>query len=156
MPLPITSDAFGNGQAIARKYTGDGEDISPPMHWSGVPEAARSVSLIVDDTDAPHGRFVHWLIYNIPAEISDLPEGVSSKASQFAAAAMEGQNSFETIGYRGPAPPRGHGRHHYHFHLYAPDQPLQVKPGLDKQALLAAMAGHILDEGEIVATYERP
>jgi len=158
MCLQITSEAFRPGQLIARKYTGDGEDISPPLHISGVPKQARELAMIVDDPDAPRDEpFVHWVMYKIPAHQSDLPEAISLDAkADSPAGAVQGKNSFGKIGYGGPAPPKGHGTHHYHFHVYALDQPLNVKGGLDKKALLAAMSGHIIDEGEVIGTYERP
>src|SRR5207249_4461685 len=116
---------------------------------------ARELALIVDDPDAPRDEpFVHWVMYNIPAEQSDLPEAIKGKFES-PGGAMQGKNSFGKIGYGGPAPPPGHGTHHYHFHLYALDQPLQTKGALDKKALLAAISGHVIDEGEIIATYER-
>jgi Raf kinase inhibitor-like YbhB/YbcL family protein len=157
MSLQITSDAFSDGGPIPQKFTGDGDDLSPPLHISGVPKQAKELALIVDDPDAPRDEpFVHWVMYGIPADQSDLPEAIASGAKlRSPPGAMQGTNSFGKIGYGGPAPPKGHGEHHYHFHLYALDQPLKAQGGLDKKGLLAAMSGHVIDEGETVGTCQR-
>ena len=127
------------------------------FRWSGVPKQAKELALIVDDPDAPRPEpFVHWVVYKIPAEQSALPGGVTNDAKlKTPAGAVQGTNSFRKIGYGGPAPRSGHGMHHYHFHLYTLDKPLEVQGGLDKKALLAAMSVHVLDDGELVASYER-
>jgi Raf kinase inhibitor-like YbhB/YbcL family protein len=158
MSIQVTSKAFESGQPIPPKYTADGENLSPALRWDGAPEGTRELALIVDDPDAPRPEpFVHWVIYKIPADAAGLPEGIPHGLKVATpAGAMQGTNSFGNIGYDGPAPPPGHGTHHYHFRLYALDQPLNLKGGLDKQALLRDMSGHILDEGELVGTYERP
>jgi Raf kinase inhibitor-like YbhB/YbcL family protein len=157
MSIQITSDAFAPGATIPTRYTGEGDDVSPPLKWSGVPDQAKELALIVDDPDAPQKEpFVHWVMYKIPANAKGLPEGVAPSAKTLSPpSALQGKSSFRKIGYGGPMPPRGHGTHHYHFKLYALDQPLTVRDGLDKTALLAAMSGHILDQGELVGTYER-
>src|SRR5205823_11908781 len=157
MSLQITSEAFRPEQPIPRKYTADGQDLSPPLHITGIPKQARELALIVDDPDAPRDEpFVHWVMYKIPADQTDLPEAISPAAKPDSpAGAIQGKNSFGKIGYGGPAPPPGHGTHHYRFHFYALDEPLEVKAALDNKALIAAMAGNILDEGELVGTYER-
>ena len=160
MSLAILSSAFSNGQVIPRKHTGDGEDLSPPLAWSGVPEGAKELALICDDPDAPTPEpWVHWLIYKIPPTVQELPEGVPASPSvEKPFTALQGRNSWpsgQNVGYRGPAPPRGHGVHHYHFKLYALSSALALKPGADKRALLAAMAGQVLAEAEIVGTYKR-
>ena len=147
--LTITSTAFAAGQPVPKKYTGDGEDKSPPLSWSGVPAAAKELALIVDDPDAPTDEpWVHWVIYKIPASAKGLAEGDPAGAPQ-------GKNSFDNVGYGGPSPPPGHGTHHYHFKLYALGAPLAVQGGLDKKALLSAMSGHIIAQGELIGTYER-
>ena len=157
MSITITSEAFRNNSPIAGRYTADGEDRSPPLAWAKLPAQAKELALIVDDPDAPTPEpFVHWVIYKIPANVPGLPEGIPRERKLGnPPGALQGKNSFGKIGYGGPAPPRGHGVHHYHFHLYALDKPLAVEPGLDNKSLLAAMHGHILDEGESVGTYER-
>lgn len=157
MKLSIESAAFAEGQPIPRKHTGDGEDVSPALSWSGVPAGAKELALICDDPDAPTPQpWVHWVIYQIPADAKGLPEGVAAKAEPTAAAgAIQGKNSWGGVGYRGPAPPRGHGVHHYHFKLYALSDALGLKAGADKKALLTAMKGRIAAQGELVGTYQR-
>jgi Raf kinase inhibitor-like YbhB/YbcL family protein len=158
MSLTVQCPAFTEGQPIPRRHTGDGEDLSPPLTWSSLPSGTRQLSLIVDDPDAPTDEpWVHWVIYNLSPEPGGIAEGVrrDPRPAQPGGAA-QGVNSWKTTGYRGPAPPRGHGVHHYHFKLYALDAPLGLEPGLDKRGLMNAMSGHILGQGELVGTYERP
>jgi Raf kinase inhibitor-like YbhB/YbcL family protein len=158
MSIELSSNAFPAGQTIPPKYSGDGENCSPPLNWAGLPKGTRELALIVDDPDAPRAEpFVHWVIYKIPADASGLVETRASHAETAKSLhnALQGQNSRGEFGYTGPMPPPGHGTHHYHFHLYALDQPLNVDAGLDKRALLSAMAGHILEETDMVGTYER-
>jgi Raf kinase inhibitor-like YbhB/YbcL family protein len=160
MAIEIRSAAFADGEPIPKKYTEDGEDLSPPLRWSGVPQQAVQLALVCDDPDAPRPEpWVHWLLYAIPATVSELPEGLDTAATlaDFHSA-HQGKNSWpsgRTIGYRGPAPPPGHGTHHYHFKLYALDKRLDLAAGADKAALLAAIDGHIVAEGELVGTYKR-
>lgn len=157
MSLAIRSSAFEPGHAIPRRHTGDGEDISPPLSWSGVPEGTAELALIVDDPDAPTAEpWVHWILTGIPASVSGLPEGFHGASVPTGHAGLvQGKNSWGTIGYRGPAPPRGHGVHHYHFRLYALDTPLGLAPGSDKAAVVRAIDGHGLAQAEIVGTYRR-
>jgi Raf kinase inhibitor-like YbhB/YbcL family protein len=145
MAFSLKSPAFGNGQAIPRKYTGDGEDVSPPLAWSGPPAGAKSFVLVVEDPDAPSGTFRHWGICNLTG--THLPEGASGTAAT---------NDFGERGYRGPAPPRGHGVHHYHFRLFALDvETLAVPPHAKVADLRKAAEGHILGEAELIGTYVR-
>jgi Raf kinase inhibitor-like YbhB/YbcL family protein len=157
MKITLTSTAFAHNQPIPRRHTGDGEDRSPPLSWSGVPERTRELALICDDPDAPTPQpWVHWVIYKIPATATALPEGIPAAAALTSpAGALQGKNTWGTIGYRGPAPPRGHGVHHYHFRLYALAAPLEAPPGLEKEALLAKMKDLVLAEGELIGTYQR-
>jgi Raf kinase inhibitor-like YbhB/YbcL family protein len=157
MSIQIRSEAFSPGSTIPIRYTADGDDVSPPLRWSGVPENTKELALIVEDPDAPQPTpFVHWVMYKIPADTDGLSEGVPTRAHpDSAAGSVQGATSFKKIGYGGPAPPRGHGTHHYHFRLFALDEPLTVQGELDKQSLLAAMSGHVLDQGDLVGTYER-
>lgn len=149
MAIRISSPAFEAGGTIPRRHTGEGEDLSPPLEWSGVPEETRELALICDDPDAPMPEpFVHWVVYKIPADKSGLPEGSAQGA-------LEGRNSFGNMGYGGPMPPEGHGTHHYHFKVYALGTQLDLAPGLSKEHLLAAMEDHVLEEGELIGTYER-
>src|SRR3954471_728816 len=157
MTMTLRSEAFEDGSTIPRRHTEDDEDLSPPLRWSGLPEGARELALIVDDPDAPRAEpWVHWVLYKIPADVQTLTEGLpQSPTLAGRAGARQGKNSWGTDGYRGPAPPKGHGTHHYHFRLYALDAPLRAAQVLDKAGLLRAMQGHVLAEAELVGTYER-
>jgi Raf kinase inhibitor-like YbhB/YbcL family protein len=158
MSITLQSPAFKQHQPIPRKHTGDGDDVSPELSWTGVPPVAVELALIVDDPDAPTPEpWVHWVLYRIPSKIARLDEHVLPVLHVTQpAGALQGKNSWpKGIGYRGPAPPQGHGVHHYHFKLYALNTPLALEPGADKSALLAAMKGHIVAEGELVGMYQR-
>ena len=155
--VKVTSTAFAHGQPIPAKHTADGEDVSPPLAWSGLPEGTKELALICDDPDAPGGTWVHWVIYKIPAAAKGLPEGFAREARpKEPANVVQGCNSWsagENVGYRGPSPPSG--EHHYHFKLYALDSALDLEPGLDKASLLGAMEGHVLASGELMGTYRK-
>lgn len=163
MALILSSRAFADGAPIPVRYTGDGADCSPPLAWTGQPDGTRSLALIVQDPDAPGPQvWVHWLIWNIPTTAQGLEESVPRREHpgnprQHLCQAVQGRNSWQSDnrGYRGPAPPRGHSIHHYHFHLYALDKVLTLPPGSGLELLLAAMSGHILAESLLVGTYER-
>jgi Raf kinase inhibitor-like YbhB/YbcL family protein len=157
MGMTLQSDAFAEGRAIPRRYTEDGEDLSPPLTWSGQPDGTRELALIVDDPDAPRDEpWVHWVVCKIPADVRTLTEGIPQAPTlDIPRGAKQGKNSWGTDGYRGPAPPKGHGMHHYHFRLYALDAPIAAAQGVDKAGLLGAMQGHVLGEAELVGTYER-
>jgi Raf kinase inhibitor-like YbhB/YbcL family protein len=149
MAIEVSSPAFEPGGAIPRKHTGEGEDVSPALTWTGVPDETKEIALICDDPDAPTpAPWVHWVVYKIPADRTGLPEGDTQGA-------LEGKNDFGGTGYGGPMPPRGHGVHRYHFKVYALDTELEVAAGLTKERLLEAMEGHVLAEGELIGTYER-
>lgn len=156
MSLILSSTAFKNGGEIPSKYTCEGEDISPPLRWTGVPEATRSLVLIVDDPDAPDPKepkmtWVHWVLYNLPSNISTLPEDVLS--TKLPPGAAEGLNDWKRAGYGGPCPPIG--RHRYFHKLYALDKVLK---GLDipaKANVLSAMEGHIIAQTLLVGTYQK-
>ncbi len=159
--MRLSSTAFKSGQAIAKKHTGDGEDVSPTLTWDDPPAGTRSFALICDDPDAPSQQpWVHWVIYAMDANVRSLPEGIPAGKATITKpfAAKQGRNSWGsgvTIGYRGPQPPPGHGTHHYHFRLYALDTQLDLEAGATKDQLLAAIKGHVVGEGELVGTYER-
>jgi Raf kinase inhibitor-like YbhB/YbcL family protein len=153
--LEISSPAFQADSAIPAKYTCQDEDSSPALTWTGVPQGAQSLALIVDDPDAPGGTWVHWVVYNLPADSSGLAEGASQgNASIFnlPSGALQGSTSFNRSDYGGPCPPSG--QHHYYFKLYALDIQLE-SAGLDKTALLKAMEGHILAQGELIGLYQK-
>ena len=160
MSIRLVSSAFSDGEMVPLPYTGDGEDVSPPLEWSNVPAETQSLALICDDPDAPSPEpWVHWVIYDLPAGLTALPQGIEpSELPNEPVGAAQGQNSWntgQTIGYRGPAPPAGHGVHHYHFRLYALDQKLQLPPAADRQTLQQAMEGHVLAVGQLTGTYQR-
>lgn len=149
--------AFEAGAKIPPRHTGDGDDVSPALSWSEPPAGTKELALVVDDPDAPSPEpWVHWVLYKIPAKLHELPEGIPpARSVTKPAGLLQGKNSWGSIGWRGPSPPRGHGVHHYHFKLYALDAPMPDKAGLEKQSLLQAMKGHVLGETEIVGTYQR-
>lgn len=156
MALTIESPAFPHRGAIPSKYTCEGDDISPPLKWSGVPQGAKSLVLIVDDPDAPDPAaprmtWVHWVLYNLPPTTSGLPEGVSS--AQLPPGTKEGLNDWKRTGYGGPCPPIG--RHRYFFKLYALDTGLPDLGHPTKADLEKAMAGHILEHAELIGTYQK-
>ncbi len=157
MTIVVTSSAFEQGQPIPRKYTGEGEDISPPLAWTGLPEGTKELALIVDDPDAPISEpFVHWLMYKIPPDTTELPEWIpNTEKLSTPPGAIQCKNMMGNYGYGGPMPPKGHGVHHYHFKLYALNTTLIVRPNLTKKALLAAMKNHVLAQGELIGTYQR-
>lgn len=152
MVFNLSSPAFNQGAAIPRKYTCDGEDLSPPLQWTEPPADTRSLALISDDPDAPVGTWVHWVVYNLPAGIRSLPEG-ASPAAGLPQGGVHGQNSWRRLEYGGPCPPSG--THRYFFKLYALDITLELGPGAGKKELLGAMEGHVLAQAELMGTYSR-
>lgn len=159
MTIRLESSAFGDNQSIPKKYTGDGDDVSPPITWGELPADTRELALICDDPDAPTAEpWVHWVIYNVPPDAGHLPENVPPQPKlDSLGGALQGVNSWtsgRTVGYRGPAPPPGK-IHRYRFHLYALDAPLEAAGELDKNALLRAMQGHVVGEGLLRGTYRR-
>jgi Raf kinase inhibitor-like YbhB/YbcL family protein len=153
MSIQLSSPAFQEGETIPRQYTGDGKDTSPPLRWGEPPEGTRSFALVCDDPDAPRGTWTHWLLFNLPPDRRELPEGVPAKET-LDGGASQGKNDFGNIGYGGPAPPAGKP-HRYYFRLYALDTQLDLPAGASRQQLLAAMKGHILAEGQLMGRYGR-
>jgi Raf kinase inhibitor-like YbhB/YbcL family protein len=153
MKIELSSAAFGEGANIPKQYTGDGRDASPPLRWSDPPQGTTSFALIGDDPDAPRGTWVHWVLFNLPAEQRELQEAVPAQ-EVLASGAKQGQNDFGKIGYGGPAPPPGKP-HRYFFKLYALDTPLDLAPGATKDQLVTAMKGHVLAEGQLMGRYGR-
>jgi Raf kinase inhibitor-like YbhB/YbcL family protein len=156
--MKISSSAFSQNGKIPRKYTADGENISPPLEWSGVPEGTGQLALILHDPDAPllHG-FTHWVLYGISSSSKGLSESMRPDVS-----IIEGKNSAGELGYMGPAPPKGDGPHHYFFWLYALDNKMpRLDPGMTSDQLIAAMEAHVLgpafpkEQTRLVGTYER-
>jgi len=149
----LTSPSFGPGQPIPDRYTCQGEDNSPELQWSGAPAQARSFVLIMDDPDAPAGTWVHWVLYDLPANQTHLPS--LSKGSGQLSAGLQGRNSFKRVGYGGPCPPPGHP-HRYFFRLYALSVPaLGLPQGATRQQIDAAMHGKVLAETELMGVYGR-
>jgi Raf kinase inhibitor-like YbhB/YbcL family protein len=153
-PLRIASDAFEDGKSIPRKYTCDGADRSPPLHWEGIPEGTNALALVVDDPDAPSGTWTHWLLYNMPPATQALGEGVPTTAS-LGDGSRQGTNDFGKIGYGGPCPPPG-SAHRYEFKLYALSNPIELEPGARRDAVLNAIQKQkIVAEAELAGSYGR-
>ncbi len=154
MTMRLTSTSFDHEHEIPAKHTCEGADVSPPLHWSGVPSGTRSLALIVDDPDAPDPRapkttWVHWVVYDLPPSTTSLAEGVAA----LPAGAREGKNDWKATGYRGPCPPIG--RHRYFHKLYALDAVLPDLHEPDKAAVERAMKGHVLAEATLMGTYAK-
>jgi Raf kinase inhibitor-like YbhB/YbcL family protein len=150
--MQLTSSAFEQGGRIPAKYTGEAENVSPALAWSGAPEAARSFAVVCHDPDAPlvskgsYG-YVHWVLYNIPASVTSLAEGAQGYTS--------GLSDFGKPGYGGPMPPNGHGTHHYYFWVFALNEELNLEPGLTLWQLLEKIEPHTLGMNRLVGTYSR-
>ena len=152
MSFQITSAAFAEGAAIPRRFTGQGDDISPPLAWDHAPAGTRSFALVCDDPDAPAGTWIHWVVYDIPADTTSLPEAVAAER-KLASGAVQGTNSWGRLGYGGPMPPSG--THRYFFKIYALDTELDLEPGQTRKTLLEAMKGHVLAEAQLMGRYTR-
>jgi len=154
MEMIITSSAFAHNGKIPKHVTCEGQDVSPPLLWSGIPAGAKSLVLIVDDPDAPDPAaprmtWVHWLLYNLPADCAGLPEAVKVLPE----GTLEGLNDWKRTGYGGPCPPIG--RHRYFHKLYALDAVLPEMQKPDKRQLEQAMQGHIMAEAQLLGTYQK-
>jgi Raf kinase inhibitor-like YbhB/YbcL family protein len=147
LEIRLISSAFTDGEMIPKKYTCDAENVSPPLSWSDIPEGTESLALIVDDPDAPAGTWVHWILYDIPADQNGLSEGVQGVG-------IEGTNNFGDIGYGGPCPPKGPA-HRYFFKIYTLATTLELDAGESKENLERAMEGHILAQGQLMGQYQR-
>ncbi|HEY9730179.1 MAG TPA: YbhB/YbcL family Raf kinase inhibitor-like protein [Chroococcales cyanobacterium] len=150
--MKLESTAFTANGMIPFLYTCDGQDISPLLSWDSPPTGTQSLALIVDDPDAPGQTFVHWVVYDIPPEIRQLPQSVPSEPT-LSGGGTQGKNDFGKLGYGGPCPPSG--IHRYFFKLYALDRELELKSGATKAQLEAAMSGHILATAELIGRYAR-
>jgi Raf kinase inhibitor-like YbhB/YbcL family protein len=153
MTMQLTSSAFAEGGEIPAKYTCDDKNISPPLSWTGTPSGTKSIALIADDPDAPAGTWVHWVLFDAPAETKELAQDLP-KTQHLPGGAKQGLNDFKHLGYGGPCPPPGKA-HRYFFKVYALDAPLGLKPGATKHEVERAMAKHILAEGQLMGTYKR-
>ncbi|MFJ3309766.1 YbhB/YbcL family Raf kinase inhibitor-like protein [Streptomyces sp. NPDC086549] len=147
--IAVTSSAFTEGGTIPRRHTCDGEDVSPPLAFSGVPADAGGLALVVEDPDAPHGTFTHWLMWDIGPHTTELAAG------QVPPGATQGRNGFRKTGYGGPCPPRGDKPHHYVFSVYATDRPLDLTAGATPDGIRRALAGHTLATGTLTGRYGR-
>lgn len=146
--LSISSPAFKHHGRIPERHTGDDEDVSPPLEFAGVPDGTKALAVVVHDPDAPLvDGFTHWVAYGIPADATGLPEGAEDQV-------VFGKNSFGNTRYNGPAPPPGHGVHHYYFWVYALDDDLDLESGLDRRALLERIEDHVIEQARMVGTYE--
>jgi Raf kinase inhibitor-like YbhB/YbcL family protein len=150
--IRVSSPAFREGGMIPQRYTCDGDDVSPPLSWEAVPEGTKSIALIADDPDAPGGTFVHWVVYDLPADLEGLPENLP-RDKGFPVGGEQGVNSTNEIGYMGLCPPSG--THRYFFRVYALDEKLNLPAGETKARLLEAMKGHILGQGQLMGRYKR-
>ncbi len=160
-PMTLTSTAFTGGSRIPQEHTGDGQDVSPPLAWTGAPESTREFALICDDPDAPSaknprpaGPWVHWVIYKIPAGTDKLDAAIPPAADH--AGLRQGKNDFGKTGYGGPGPPKGSGPHRYFFRLFALDAEVKLDVAEPtKQQLLDAIRPHVIAEGQLIGVYER-
>jgi Raf kinase inhibitor-like YbhB/YbcL family protein len=145
--LKLTSPAFKHHERIPDKYTGDAQDVSPPLEWTGVPHGTKAFAVVLHDPDAPLvDGFTHWVLYGISGDASGLPEGGGDGLK-------EGLNSVGSPGYMGPAPPPNHGTHHYYFWVYALDDDIDLGPGLDRRALLDRIEDHVIEQARLVGTF---
>ncbi|MCS7251749.1 MAG: YbhB/YbcL family Raf kinase inhibitor-like protein [Anaerolineae bacterium] len=151
--LNLRSPAFAEGEIIPREYTCDGADRSPPLRWDPSPPGTQSLVLIMDDPDAPRGRFVHWVLYAIPPDRTELTEGLPPQPS-IEGVGRQGRNDFGRLGYGGPCPPSGPA-HRYQFTLYALDVALELPPGARHGEVEAALSGHVLAVGRLTGRYGR-
>ncbi len=153
-PLALSSSSLVEGQPADKRHTCDGADLSPPLAWSGAPAGTASFALLVDDPDAPSGTFTHWLLWALASTRTSLPEGVA-KDPEVAGLGRQGLNGFGKVGYSGPCPPAG-ALHHYRFTLYALSAAPDLPAGTTKRSELeAAIAGKILAQATLTATYTR-
>lgn len=153
MAFVLKSPDFANGATIPRQFTCDGADRSPTLQWSDLPGGTRSLALIVEDPDAPRGTFVHWVLYNLPAEPPEITAG-TPRQTELPNGARQGRNDFRRVGYGGPCPPQG-STHRYFFRLYALDAPVGLTPGATASELRSAMQGHVIGQAELMGTYGR-
>lgn len=153
MAFEIKSSAFSQGQPIPKNHTCEGSDLSIPLRWTDPPAGTKSFALIADDPDAPMGTWVHWVVYDLPAEARELTEDIS-KEETLRDGTKQGLNDFRRVGYGGPCPPPGKP-HRYFFKLYALDKKLGLAPRATKPQILDAMKDHVLAEAQVMGTYKR-
>jgi Raf kinase inhibitor-like YbhB/YbcL family protein len=151
--LIVTSRAFLEGAPVPRGCTCDGEDLSPELAWTGTPPDTASIAVIVEDPDAPGGVFIHWVLFNLPAERAGLLSGIP-RGPLLPDGSGQGVNSFGRTAYSGPCPPKGQ-RHRYFFRVFALDREVTIRGGATAGQLRSAMEGHVLAEGHLMGTYQR-
>jgi Raf kinase inhibitor-like YbhB/YbcL family protein len=151
--MELSSSAFKSGQTIPQRYTCEGADVSPPLNWHGTPSETQALVLICDDPDAPRRPFAHWVLYDLPATVTQLEEDVPRDA-RLAWGGVQGRNSSGKVGYVGPCPPRGPA-HHYYFRLYALDEALGLSAGATREQVVDRMEGHILGRAELLGLVAR-
>jgi Raf kinase inhibitor-like YbhB/YbcL family protein len=150
--LRLTSPAFAHDAPLPVRFTADGEDVSPPLSWTGVPEGTRELVLICDDPDAEEGVFTHWVVYGILPDAGELPEGLPDDAVvDEPVSLVQGLNEFDDIGWRGPEPDEDAGPHRLFFRLFALDAELDLSPGITRTELRRATKDHVLAIAELVA-----
>jgi hypothetical protein len=149
--IELKSDAFAAGDSIPKKYTCDGEDVSPRISWGKAPEGTKEFALICDDPDAPGGNWVHWVLFGLSPRVVFVSENMPREEM---VSVKQGKNSFGKIGYNGPCPPKGPA-HRYYFRLYALDKKLELKQGATKDEIMKAIKGHIIAKGELMGRYGR-
>lgn len=152
----VASAAIEDGGTVPAKYTADGENVSPPLSVSELPAETETLAVIVDDPDAPGGTFVHWLLWNVPGDTTEIPEALPQRTQlEQLGGALQGTNGFGEVGYRGPAPPKGDGPHTYRFTVHAVDAELSVVAEAKRPALSSALEGATVGSARLTATYER-
>lgn len=157
MTFELRSKSFPPNGKIPPRFTGEGEDDSPELEWHNVPSGTEELALLCEDPDAPgKDPWVHWVAFGLDPSHGKIPAGESQKPPEERTAMfVEGQNSWDRVGYGGPLPPPGHGPHRYIFTLYALDRPLDLKPGATKNEMLSALHGHVIGEAKLTGTYAR-
>ncbi len=151
--MQISTNSFPTEGTIPKKFTCDAQDVSPALAWTGAPRNTKAFALIADDPDAPVGTWTHWLIWNIPAGVHQLAEGIA-KSPQLPDGSRQGKNDFKKVGYNGPCPPPGKP-HRYYFKLFALDGSIDTKAGAAREELEAAMKGHVVAAAEVMGRYGR-
>ncbi len=151
--ISISTEAFKDGEEIPKKYTCWGSDTSPPLSWTGIPRETKSIVIVMEDPDAGKGTLVHWILFNVPPTMENLPEAIP-KSENFPNGSRQGRTDFNEIGYGGPCPPPGKV-HRYYFKIYALDKMLDLLPGSSIRQIYESIEGHIIAKGDIVGMFGR-
>lgn len=157
MAIAVVSDALDGAGSLFRRYTGQGEDVSPPLRWSQVPQGVKQLAVLMEEeVHNGHEPWTHWLLYNVPPNVRSLPEAVGPEAQPGRPTrAAHGKNSWGSYGYGGPMPPAGQGPRRYHIRLLALDVEMSLEPGLTREQFFQAVRGRIRDEGQLLCRYQR-